>query len=119
MNFTHKPTGAPYMVSAKAGGHLDLVNALPAALWAQLTCRVRAVVGGETTILDYAQFELSDRGPELGAMSLMGVLYVPAGQGATVNLDCKDDGGTGSGYIELRYPKLMAQQVGGWTAQIN
>jgi hypothetical protein len=108
-----------YTVSAKAGGWMDFPQVGPYSYWAQLTCRVRAVVDGETTNLDYAQFELSDHGPELGAMSLMGVLYVPAGKSATVHLDCKDDGGQGGDILELRYPKLMAQQVGGWTAAIN
>ena len=63
--------------------------------------------------------EVSDDYNERASLGLMGLAYVPAGQTDKLHLQCKDDGGIGGDLTTLNNIKLIAQQVGGYTAIAN
>lgn len=108
-----------YRVSAKTVAFQDEVPGYEA--WTLVTCRlVRNDPNGDIAeYLDQSQAEVSDEGPERSTLSLDGLVYVPAADGE-VAFQCKDDGGFISGpNNELRNSKLLAQQVGGYTADAS
>ena len=49
----------------------------------------------------------------------MGLAYVPAGQTDKLHLQCKDDGGFGGDLTTLNNIKVIAMQVGGYSAAVN
>lgn len=83
--------------------------------WSKVSCRLRVVQNeGGSPVLDGASVEISDEGPEYAVISLMD-LHHDADGGDEVVLQCKDDNDV-VGYTKVQRLKLMAQEIGGYTA---
>jgi hypothetical protein len=83
--------------------------------WSKVSCRLRVVQNeGGSPVLDGASVEISDEGPEYGIISLMDLHYDADG-GDEVVLQCKDDNDV-IGYTKVERMKLMATELGGYTA---
>ena len=84
------------------------------------TCRLlQKADSGAQTVHDVAFTEISDDTTDRDTVPLMGLAYVPAGQTDKLHLQCKDDGLV-SGYLNnVEDVKLIAMQVGGYTATAN
>jgi hypothetical protein len=88
-------------------------------VWTTVRCRLlqRSAAGAET-VLDEPKAEVGDEGNERSTMSMMGLAYVPEGTDK-LHLQCMWDDGDGGNENRLDHIKLIAQQVGGYTALVN
>jgi hypothetical protein len=93
---------------------------LGSEVWQIVTCRLRGekAAGGGAVTLDVARMEVNDETPERAAMSLLGVWWVESGFD-DISLECRNSGGLASPPAEVTNVKLLAQEVGGWTAVAN
>jgi hypothetical protein len=92
---------------------------LAGKLWAEVDCRLlQKSAAGAETVLDVTHAEVTDDWIERASMSLMGLAYVPEGTDK-LHLQCRDSGGVGGDYLQLNNVKVMAHQVGGYTALVN
>ena len=108
-----------YQVSGKAVAYESEYPII--SVWAMVSCRLlQQNADGSTAILDIAQTDIGDDGPERATLAMQGLANVSSGT-ATLKLQCHDNGMlTGGGSLdELQHVKVFAQQVGGWTATAN
>ena len=85
-----------------------------------VSCRLlQKSPAGAETVQDTSHTEVNDDYNERASLSLMGLAYVPAGQTDKLHLQCKDDGGVGGEMNTITNIKVIAQQVGGYTALAN
>jgi hypothetical protein len=107
-----------HAISGKASIYISEI--LGTEWWAMVSCRLlqKSPAGAETAH-DVSHTEVSDDYNERSSLSLMGLAYVPAGQTDKLHLQCTDDGGIGGELTTLNNVKVIAQQVGGYTALAN
>ena len=111
------PSGM-FMLSGKANVYLSEMPVLE--MWSMHTCRLlQKASSGAETVHDIATTEVSDDYSERSNLSMMGLAYVPPGQTDKLHLQCKDDGGIGGDMNSVNNIKVIAQQVGGYTAAVN
>ena len=107
-----------YALSGKASTYM--YEALGTEWWAMVSCRLlQKSPAGAETVQDVSHTEVSDDYNERASLSVMGLAYVPAGQTDKLHLQCKDDGGIGGDMNSINNIKVIAQQVGGYTAAAN
>lgn len=82
-------------------------------LWTVMTCRLVHIGPNGTDVLDVAQTDVSDNGPERAMLNLEG-LMATSGDGEELRLQCHDGGEFYSELAELQHIKLFATLVGGY-----
>jgi hypothetical protein len=102
-----------YKVSAKTEAYVKEWYGME--VWTVITCRLAQIGPNGTTVLDHAQTDVSDNGPERAMMSLESLMNAET-SGEEVRLQCKDGDEIGSEFAQLEHSKLFAQQVGGYLA---
>jgi len=107
-----------HMLSAKVNVYMDEMPYIE--VWTVNTCRLlqKATSGAETTH-DISSAEIGDDANDRATISLMGLGYVPAGQTDKLHLQCKDDGLIGGEFNSADHAKVIAAQIGGYTANSN
>ena len=95
-------------------------EALGTEWWAMVSCRLlqKSPAGAETE-QDVSHMEVGDDYNQRATLGLMGLAYVPAGQTDKLHLQCKDDGGIGGDLNHVTNVKVIAQEVGGYSAVVN
>ena len=107
-----------YVLSGKASTYQQEI--LGTDWWAMVSCRLlQKSPAGAETVQDTSHTEVNDDYNERASLGLMGLAYVPAGQTDKLHLQCKDDGGVGGEMNSINNIKVIAQQVGGYTAAAN
>jgi hypothetical protein len=107
-----------YVLSGKASTYQHEI--LGTDWWAMVSCRLlQKSPAGAETVQDTSHTEVNDDYNERASLGLMGLAYVPAGQTDKLHLQCKDDGGVGGEMNSINNIKVIAQQVGGYTAAVN
>jgi hypothetical protein len=111
-------TAGLHQVSGKANVYIGEAPFIE--VWAVNTCRLlQKASSGAETVHDVASEEIGDDYNDRASMSMMGLAYVPAGHTDKLHLQCKDDGLVGGELNSVNNVKLIAAQVGGYTAKLN
>jgi hypothetical protein len=106
-----------HTVMGKAVTHQD--ELLGFAIWTEVGCRlVQRSAAGAETVIDVAQTEVGDNDNESATMAMMGFAYVPEGTDK-LHLQCERVHEVGYQDNWVDDIKVIAQQVGGYTALAN